>query len=489
MSCRPLGVLAVLAAALWLNVGSARAGDAGAASARDPVGGEHRVALVIGNSAYQSVTPLPNPANDAKAVGDLLAAAGFEVIAAPDLTQQGMREAFRDFSARVAEKGADTVALVFYAGHGLQIDGENFLVPVDARIARESDVPIQAVRLADVMNALAAAPSRTRIVLLDACRNNPFADIKATTGRGLAIVDAPTGSIVSYSTAPGMEAEDGTGADSPYTTAFLAIAREPDLPIEQAFKRMRLSVHQSTGGRQTPWESSSLTDNFSFFRSGGATAVKADRPGGVAVRAKSMDAWRDALAPHAEGEAFAIVIRADVVEAYRAFLALHPSSPFATRVRGLLERRVEMTAWHDAVVVDTVASYRTFLAAYPGSDVAATARRLMERARLRAASINAGPPGPAAANAGGPAPQSTAFTPVTLPVPVATCTCQQPPVKPERRLRRVRLPTDTGVFAPDGPPSGAIRVGGGIPPGGRRIHPRAPRRDFPRHSGDFRRWN
>src|SRR5262245_8036910 len=198
---------------------------------------EDRIALIIGNSAYETVTPLANPANDAKAMADMLSAAGFEVISAPNLTQTGMRQAISNFAGTVADKGPDTVALVFYAGHGLQVDGENFLVPVDARIQRETDVPLQAMRLADVMNTLGRIPSKSRIVILDACRNNPFSEINKTTGRGLAIVDAPAGSLVSYSTAPGTEAQDGDGANSPFTAALVKTGRETGVPIEQALKQ------------------------------------------------------------------------------------------------------------------------------------------------------------------------------------------------------------------------------------------------------------
>jgi len=228
-----------------------------------PALAEGRLALVIGNSSYRSVNPLPNPANDAKAMSGELKSAGFDVTELVDLGQSDMRRAIRDFAGKIAAKGPDTIALVFYAGHGVQVDGENFLVPVDARIQREADIAIESVRLADVMNALAGVPSKMRIVILDACRNNPFATSKQT--KGLAIVDAPTGSIVAYSTAPGTEATDGSGADSPYTTAFLEVAKQPHLQIEQLFKQVRLKVHEATKGQQTPWESSSLTSDFWFF--------------------------------------------------------------------------------------------------------------------------------------------------------------------------------------------------------------------------------
>ena len=174
---------------------------------------------------------------------------------------------------------------MFYAGHGLQVDGENYLVPVDIDPKRETDIPLQAVRLNDILNTLTSVPTRMRILLLDACRNNPFPDIGKNGGRGLAVVDAKTGApgtFLSFSTSPGALAEDGNGADSPYTTALLAAAREPALSIEDAFKRVRVAVNKATDGRQTPWDSSSLTDDFSFF-SGGAkppakpVARRADR--------------------------------------------------------------------------------------------------------------------------------------------------------------------------------------------------------------------
>src|SRR6202158_5436581 len=145
---------------------------------------ENRVALVIGQSAYRAVTALPNPATDAKAMSQLLGDAGFDVTSAADLSQNEMRQTVGEFAAKVAAKGPDTVALVFYAGHGLQIDGENFLVPADVDPKREADIPLQAVRLNDILNTLTSVPSKMRILLLDACRNNPFPNISTTARRG-----------------------------------------------------------------------------------------------------------------------------------------------------------------------------------------------------------------------------------------------------------------------------------------------------------------
>src|SRR5204862_2381149 len=198
--------------------------------AATPALAESRLALVIGQSAYKSVPALPNPGNDAKAVSQLLTDSVFEVSSAAKLSQNEMRTAISDFAGKVAAKGPDTVALVFYAGHGIQVDGENFLIPIDIDPKREADIPMQAVRLNDVLNTLASVPSRMRFLLLDSCRNNPFPDINKSGGSGLAIVDAKIGApgtFLSFSTSPGAVAADGNGANSPYRTALRAAPEEP----------------------------------------------------------------------------------------------------------------------------------------------------------------------------------------------------------------------------------------------------------------------
>ena len=211
-------------------------------------GPEQRVALVIGNSKYQNVVQLPNPDNDAQSVAQLLNSAGFEVIAATDLTQNDMIKVVQDFSARVAARGPNTVAMVYYAGHGVQLAGENYLIPVDAKISSPSDLIDNSLRLVDLMATLEAIPSRLRIVVLDACRNNPFPAVN-DAGRGLAIVDAPNGSIVGYSTAPGTEALDGSGEHSPFTSAFLHLARAE--PADRAALQARSSRSEPFNRRRT----------------------------------------------------------------------------------------------------------------------------------------------------------------------------------------------------------------------------------------------
>ena len=339
---------------------------------------ENRLALVIGQSAYRSVPKLPNPANDAKAMSQLLSDSGFEVSTAADLSQTEMRAQVGDFAAKVAAKGPDTVALVFYAGHGLQIDGENFLVPVDVDPKRESDIPMQAVRLNDILNTLTSVPSKMRFLLLDSCRNNPFPEIKSA-GRGLAIVDAKIGApntFLSFSTSPGAEAEDGAGANSPYTAALLAAAREPNIPVEETFKHVRLAVNRATDGRQTPWDSSSLTEDFRF--SGAAVAGPK-----LAAAKKTVDEWKRDLKGKPVEAANELIVADGTDEAYEAFAVLYASTPRGLQARDWLDRHRRMVAWNTAIIINTAAGYRAFIAQYPDSDLVATARKLEERLRYR----------------------------------------------------------------------------------------------------------
>jgi hypothetical protein len=402
--------------------------DAHAASA------ESRVALVVGQSAYRAVPALPNASNDARRMAELLASAGFEVTAAPDLSQNDMRQTIGDFAAKVAASGPDTIALVFYAGHGLQIDGENYLVPVDVDPKRDADIPLQAVRLNDLMNTLGALPTRMRIIMLDACRNNPFPAINQSAGHGLAIVDTKagaSGSFISYSTSPGAEAEDGSGSNSPYTTAVLSVATEPNLAIEEAFKRIRVAVNQSTDGRQIPWESSSLTSEFKFFSTGtGQQATSAPKQL-ASTATRSLDDWRKELEGKQPKVAYDLVIADDSVAGYEAFTALFAQSTYTPRMRSLLERRREMLAWNTAVVINTAASFDTFLASYATSDLAATARKMQERVRNRSLNANA------------------ALTPPLLPVALGpTCPCAIQPTLPLKKAIQPALPPKKKVETP-----------------------------------------
>lgn len=333
------------------------------------VGPEQRIALVIGNAAYQHAPVLDNPDNDARSMAQMLNQAGFEVIAATNLAQSDMIKVVQDFASRVAARGPDAVAMVYYAGHGVQLAGENYLLPVDATISSPADLTTRALRLVDVMATLDAVPSRMRIVMLDACRNNPFHAID-DAGRGLAIVDAPNGSIVGYATAPGAEALDGSGGHSPYTEAFLNLARQPNLPIEQLFKRIRLQVNQTTDGRQTPWESSSLTSDFTFF---GDAIVAAHRP---PERAPVVQMAAADLPGRSVRQAYDFVLSEGRPEHYREFIAMYPRDPLAERIRILLAGLTQAVAWHEAVKANSPLAYKSFSDTYADSAYAPVALRL-----------------------------------------------------------------------------------------------------------------
>jgi uncharacterized caspase-like protein len=337
-------------------------------------GAEQRVALVIGNSHYQNTQILPNPDNDAQSMAQLLNSAGFEVIAATDLSQNDMIRAVQDFSAKVAAHGPNTVAMVYYAGHGVQLAGENYLIPVDARITTPSDLVSNAVRLVDVMATLQAIPSRLRIVVLDACRNNPFPNID-DAGRGLAIVDAPAGSIVGYSTAPGTEALDGTGGHSPYTAAFLRLAREPNQPIEALFKRVRLEVNSATDGVQTPWESSSLTSDFTFF---GDTAIAAMRP---PVKAPVVQMATN-LPSRSVRQVYDYVVSEGSPAYYQEFITMFPYDPLCVRIRHLLWELTEAAAWHQAVLANSPLAYEAFYEHHANSPYAQAALHLQSQPKM-----------------------------------------------------------------------------------------------------------
>lgn len=250
--------------ALVVMVGAAMPGMAWA---------EKRIALVIGNAEYDgSLPPLENPVNDAKLIVGALKKVGFEVISVADASQKEMKRAINRFGAAIADGGADVTALFFYAGHGLQVNGTNYLVPVNAEIAQEGDVDIESVAADAILSQMEHAGAKTSIVILDACRNNPLSRGFRSASRGLARMETPNGSFLAYSTAPGDIAADGSGRNSPFARALAAEMVKPDQAIEETFRNVRIQVMQETNQRQTPWDSSSMLVPF-YFAAPAAKAV------------------------------------------------------------------------------------------------------------------------------------------------------------------------------------------------------------------------
>jgi uncharacterized caspase-like protein len=230
------------------------------AAAKPAPGGERRVALVIGNGAYKAA-PLRNPANDARAMARALSETGFNVTLLEEATRSSMRRAVREFGDEIARGG---VGLFFFAGHGMQIRGRNYLVPVNADIQREDEVEDEAVDANTVLAKMDSAKNTLNVLILDACRNNPFQRAFRSAQQGLAQMDAPSGTLVAFATAPGSVAADGDGANGVYTKHLLVSLRTPGLPVEQLFKQVRIGVAKETADRQIPWESSSLKGDFYF---------------------------------------------------------------------------------------------------------------------------------------------------------------------------------------------------------------------------------
>ncbi len=235
-----------------------------------------RVALVIGNGAYQHARPLNNPRNDAAAVSAALEKVGFTVTTRTDAGLTEMKDALREFiDSLYADDSEETVALVYFAGHGLQIDGRNYLIPVDAKVERDYEVPDETLAMDSVMRALESAGEGLNILILDCCRDNPFSRSwsggRSAAGAGLAMPkQAPKGMFVAFATSPGDVAADGDGKNSPYTGALVRHLATPGVAFEEVFKATGRDVSNATGGDQEPWFNSKFYGQFAFVPDSGA---------------------------------------------------------------------------------------------------------------------------------------------------------------------------------------------------------------------------
>ena len=219
-----------------------------------------RLALVIGNGAYQTA-PLKNPVNDAEDVTRVLSSMGFKVSLHQNVDKRTMEESIRNFGRQLKAGG---VGLFFFAGHGMQVEGQNYLIPVNAKIKSESDIKYEAVDAGLVLGKMEDAGNQLNIVILDACRNNPFSRNFRNAATGLARMDAPTGSLIAYSTAPGAVAADGVDRNGIFAKHLIKHLAAPNLTVEQVLKKVRIDVAAETSQRQIPWESSSLMGEFYF---------------------------------------------------------------------------------------------------------------------------------------------------------------------------------------------------------------------------------
>ena len=275
---------------------------------------EARIALVVGNGAYSSVTPLDNPVQDATLIAETLSGLGFTVTLVTDADQAGLHAAIGAFGKALRAAGTNSTGLFYYAGHGVQSFGTNYILPVDAALTDAADLGLVGIEAQSILRQMSSAKNRTNIMILDACRNNPFENLPDLDDNGLAEMKAPTGTYLAYATAPGSVALDGLGGNSPFTQALAELMLTPGLPLEQMFKQVRVRVIEATSGKQTPWDASSVTAEFAF--------APAD-PGAAAAGETGM--WEQVKA------------KRDSMQ-IRLFLRAFPGSQFEPDARALLDQ-------------------------------------------------------------------------------------------------------------------------------------------------------
>ena len=383
--------------------------------------GEKRIALVIGNAAYQA-GPLATAANDAGLIAQTLQAAGFDVVGARDLDQDSLRRALHDFLDKAKSSGPGTIAFVYLSGHGMQLEGENYFVPIDARIGRDSDIAAEAVRISDYIRPLGSLDLKASIVVLDGARMNPFTIAGAPIAGGLALVEPGPGMLIAFNAAPGTVAPEASGPYGPFAQALAEMMREGSLPLPKVFERVRLRVNDMTKGAQVPWSAVKGEPSFVFFeRSSEAPALVSEE--GATMRARQI---RD-LAP---GDAYQAVLERDTLEGYEEFIAAYPDDPQAKRVHVIIAARREAMIWRQSYETNTPDAYWSYLTRYPDGPHAADARR-----RLTNRAFAADPP--------------ASFTPIDYSVP-------PPPAEEVAYVRRPAVVFDDPYY--DFPPPPLLGV-------------------------------
>ena len=325
---------------------------------------EKRLALVVGNGAYQAGA-LQTAANDAGLVAQTLQAAGFDVIGARDLDSETLRKSFRDFIQKVQDAGPNAVAFVYLAGYGVQLTGENYFVPVDAKIARDTDVPVEAIRISDYSHLLSALPIKAGVIVLDAARSNPFAKDGQPLAGGLALVDPEPKMLIAFNSAPGTVAPDGAPPYGPYAQALAEMIRAGGLTLPEVFDRVRLRVNEMTKGAEIPWNAQKVDAPFMFFeRKPDAPPQQVD----AGLRTKPI---RDFPAQ----DAYAAALERDTLQGYEDYLQAYPTDPLAKRVRAIVAARREAITWRRTYNADTADAYWSYLRRYPRGPHAYDARR------------------------------------------------------------------------------------------------------------------
>jgi uncharacterized caspase-like protein len=349
------GVLLILASLCWSNIAAAQQVQ------------EQRVALVVGDGAYAK-SPLATAANDAGLIAQTLQAAGFDVIGARDLDADGLRKSFHDFMQKAQADPANTVVVIYLAGYGVQLSGENYFIPVDANVNTTNDIPIEGLRISDYTRELASIPLKASVVVLDAARQQPFVEGPQPLAGGLALVEASPNMLIAFNAAPGTVAPTETSSYGIYAQSLAEMIRTGGLSLPDVFDRVRLRVSENSKGAQVPWDDQKITVQFTFFDRA-PDAPKEVGAGQVgAIRDKPMSEL-------SVTDAYAAALERDTVQGYQDFLAAYPADPTSKRVQAILAARREAITWHRTYLADTPQAYWSYLRRYPDGPHAWDARR------------------------------------------------------------------------------------------------------------------
>ena len=328
---------------------------------------EKRIALVIGNGAYAK-RPLATAANDGGLIAQTLQAAGFDVSGARDLDGNTLRNSFRDFVKKAEESGPGTVAVVYLSGYAMQLAGENYFIPVDTTITRDTDIPIEGLRLSDYMRQLSALPLKVSIFVVDGAREQPFIEGGQPIASGLALVEPDPHMLIAFNSAPGTVAPEEPGPYGVYAQSLAEMIRTGGLPLPELFNRVRLRVNENTKGALVPWDTQKVDAQFMFFDRAPDAPAQAPAAQTAAFRDKPI---RDLGAQ----DAYSAALDRDTLQGYEDFIAAYPQDPLTKRVRAIVAARREAITWRRTYRADTPDAYWSYLQRYPRGPHAADARR------------------------------------------------------------------------------------------------------------------
>jgi uncharacterized caspase-like protein len=328
---------------------------------------EKRIALVVGDGAYEK-SPLATAANDAGLIAQTLQAAGFDVVGARDLDADTLRGSFRDFIQKAQASGPGTVAMVYLSGYGMQLAGENYFIPVDSKLSRDVDIPVEGLRISDYTRQLASLPLKASIVVLDAARQQPFIEGGQPIAGGLALVEPDPHMLIAFNAAPGTVAPNEQGNYGVYAQSLAEMIRTGGLPLPELFNRLRLRVNDASKGAQVPWDAEKIDAPFMFFDRAPDAPAQAPPDQVAAIRNKPI---RDLGVQ----DAYAAALERDTMPGYEDFLAAYPGDPLARRIRAIVAARREAITWSHTYRTDTPQAYWSYLRRYPRGPHAWDARR------------------------------------------------------------------------------------------------------------------